>query len=115
MRRGAGPHARRKAKLGPLAGILVPGTYVYLDDIGMGIWRAQNQTSVEQKLAFEEVTFEYGLIWEHLPLITAGRRDYVWERPVLQLLACERCKADAGHREGHHSTSTDVPNCIVPV
>ena len=95
------------------AGILVVGTYVYLDDIGMKIWRAQNQTSLEQKLAFEEVTSEYGLIWEHLPLVV-GRRDDIWERPVLQLVACERCQADAGRHEYHHTTSTDVPNCIVP-
>ena len=74
------------------AGILAPGTYVYLDDIMPWVWRNDQLPAVEQKLAFQQLTSEYGLSWDHLQL-NATRRDFAYERPVLRLAACEQCRA----------------------
>ena len=71
-------------------GVLAPGGYVYLDDIMPWTWREKGKPALEQKLALEELTSEYGLRWEEVPL-NATRRDYVYERPVLMLAACVKC------------------------
>ena len=73
------------------AGILVPGSYVYLDDVMPWVWRDTKAAAVEQKRAFEELTAEYALRWEYLPL-NATRRDHVFQRPVLMLAGCARCR-----------------------
>ena len=73
------------------AGVLLPGSYVYLDDIMPWVWRQTKAAALEQKLAFEELTHEYQLLWDEVPL-NATRRDYVNQRPVLMLSACGRCR-----------------------
>ena len=73
------------------AGILVPGTYVYLDDIMPWIWRDSTKPALEQKLAYQELTAEYGLEWQEVPL-NATRRQYADQRPVMMLHSCARCR-----------------------
>ena len=104
-------------------GILMPGTYVYLDDIMPWVWAAgKGKPALEQKLAFEELSTEFGLQWEEVPL-NATRRDYVYKRPVLMLTGCARChanrearakrqQADAGG--GAPTMASAPPNCMVP-
>ena len=92
------------------AGILVPGTYVYYDDVLYANWKEyekrNNATAVAQGLwtgtyneqrAHAELSLEYGLTWRMLPSndslwpkITARRRPWIL-RPVFVLVACERC------------------------
>ena len=103
------------------AGLLVPGSYVYLDDIMPWVWADRSGApALEQKLAFQQATARYGLTWQEVPL-NATRRDYVYVRPVLMLVACAKCTARAEMRErrgrapnaasGHGDAP---PSCLVP-
>ena len=100
------------------ADVLVPGSYVCLDDIMPWVWAGAKQPALEQKLAFEEATREFGLEWEEVPL-NATRRDYVYTRPVLMLRSCARC--NNAHRETRANrlaerTAAEAapPACLVP-
>ena len=95
------------------AGILVPGSYVYLDDIMPWAWHA-TAPALEQKLAYQELTAEYAISWEQLSL-NASRRERVFERPVLMLSSCGRCRA-RDKRGGETRAAADVSAaaCIAP-
>ena len=95
------------------AGILVPGSYIYLDDIMPWVWRSSSNPAVEQKLAFEQLTNEYELTWDELAL-NATRRDYVFQRPVLMLKSCGRCRSRHGRSKGDGRGPLAAPACIVP-
>ena len=70
------------------AGILVPGSYVYYDDVTLTNWLRPNQTEGEHR-AHSEIAREWGLDWELLPRSSSARS---WNRrPVLMLKACLRC------------------------
>ena len=86
-------------------GVLAPGGYVYLDDVMPWVWRDARTPPLEQKLAFQELTTEYELQWEELPL-NATRRESVFQRPVLMLAACGRCrKPRPQHQQSMRSAS----------
>lgn len=93
------------------AGVLLPGGYVYLDDIMPWAWR-DRKPAVEQKLAFEQLTTEYALAWEEVPL-NATRRHYVDTRPVLMLSSCGKCRP-AHRRAASSAAGTAAPNCVAP-
>ena len=100
------------------AGVLVPGSYVYLDDIMPWVWRDTTQPSTEQKLAFEQLTSEYGLTWHELKH-NATRREHAYQRPVLRLTACQRCKPrrrdnSAAERVTPSRMAVSTPDCVVP-
>lgn len=100
------------------ADILVPGSYIYMDDIMPWVWRGKSsQPALEQKLAYDELTREFGLEWEEVHL-NATQRQYVHVRPVLMLKRCARCNV---HREMRAkrvamvSASTPAPpSCLSP-
>jgi hypothetical protein len=93
------------------AGVLLPGGYIYLDDIMPWVWRDARGPALEQKLAFREITAEYGLQWEEVPL-NATRRDRVYERPVLMLAACGRCRKHGPAGANGGPTDAMPPACI---
>ena len=95
------------------AGVLLPGGYIYLDDIMPWVWRSTKGPALEQKLAFEELTAEYALRWEEVPL-NATRREYVYQRPVLMLAACGRCRRHGPQISGgtYVEDSTGDSSCI---
>jgi len=97
------------------ADILVPGSYVYLDDIMPWVWAKDDQPALEQKLAFQELTREFGLKWEELPL-NASKREYVYTRPVLMLRSCARCRpsSEARAKRVKAGGADGVPSCLIP-
>lgn len=97
------------------AGILQPGGYVYMDDIMPWVWRDGKTPSLEQKLAYEELTKEYGLEWDELQ-IGAQKREMVYVRPVLMLKACRACRpplGSAGHAAVAEQGAT-ASMCLTP-
>ena len=101
------------------AGLLLPGSYVYLDDIMPWVWRDTTTPAVEQKLAFQQLTREYELTWDELTL-NGSRRDYSLLRPVLMLKTCGRCRRARGamrRAKGDGSVRDDnlnAPACLAP-
>ena len=81
------------------AELLVPGTYVYLDDVMPWAWADSQTPPLEQKLAFQEVTNAWGLTWEEVPL-NASRRDYASTRPVLMAKSCQHCRSRRANNKG---------------
>ena len=97
------------------AGLLVPGTFVYYDDMSekqlIGITRF-GDAALEEGLAHMEISKKWGLQWRHLPSLgtypgpIGGRLAWVTQfpnrtkgnwvppefyAPVVELQACQRC------------------------
>ena len=100
------------------AELLVPGSYVYLDDVMPWVWSDAKTPALEQKLAFQQATAKWGLGWEEIPL-NATRRDYVFVRPVLMLRKCDACtrrraKRLAAEGAAGAAEAPSPPSCMVP-
>ena len=94
--------------------ILVPGSYVYLDDIMPWVWADKESRALEQKLAFQQATSEWGLTWQEVPL-NASRRDHAWERPVLMLAGCDKCRrTNTGGGWASAAVAPVPPACMQP-
>lgn len=97
------------------ADLLVPGSYIYLDDVMPWVWADATTPPLEQKLAFLQASDKWGLGWEEVPL-NATRRERVDTRPVLMLTRCDACRRRRAKRAVAEGAAdlAPPPNCMVP-